>query len=203
MTCERCGQRPGTVRYTEVTDGQAHKQFVCAECAQELGFEAPSELVEPAGSPGVTPPAKIFGVVSIEATLSADVEPAEDEDTRVCPECGLTASAFRAQSLFGCSRCYEAFDEGLDHLFKRLHGAVMHRGRLPRGHAVAKEVEPAALRRELDEAIRKQDYQRAAWLRDRLRERDRGAGGARERGAKGTRREAGGLGRTPGRVARR
>ncbi|MFN8179431.1 MAG: UvrB/UvrC motif-containing protein [bacterium] len=189
MNCERCGKRPGSVRYTEVTGGQARKQLVCAECAQELGFETPSpatEAPEAGEAPALPPPAKIFGVVSIDETLkAAEDAAAEPEDARRCPECGLTAAAFRTQSLFGCPRCYEAFEEGLDLLLKRLHGAVTHRGRLPRGNALAAEAEPGALRRELDDAIQRQDFQRAAYLRDRLRERERSGGGPRDLAGEG------------------
>lgn len=178
MTCDRCGQRPGEIRYTELAEGKAQKQLVCAVCARELGFgpeeaepDAPESETQPAG-PAV---AKLFGVVSIEATLTGDLSPALTEDDRRCPECGLTSSAFRAQSLFGCARCYETFEDGLDPLLKRLHGAVAHRGRVPRGRQNAVETAPAQLRAELEDALRTQDYERAARLRDRLRKRERGS----------------------------
>lgn len=178
MNCDRCGLRPGTIRYTELSEGRAQKQLVCAECARELGFgpEDPSEV--PGAAESVAPPAppavaKLFGVVSIEAALSGDAAPAETQDDRRCPECGLTATGFRAQSLFGCPSCYATFEDSLDPLLKRLHGAVAHRGRIPSGSTAASEAEPGQLRRELDDAIREQDYERAARLRDRLSKRRR------------------------------
>jgi protein arginine kinase activator len=174
VTCQRCGQRAGEIRYTEVAGGEVRKQVVCAECARELGF-APQDPPSGEASPprGPSPAAKLYGVVSIEATLSGEGVEAAPGDDRRCPECGLTASAFHAQSLFGCPRCYETFEEGLDALLKRLHGAVAHRGRVPSGRRAGAEAEPGQLRRELDEAIRRQDYKQAARLRDRLRRRER------------------------------
>jgi protein arginine kinase activator len=140
--------------------------MICAECAEALGF-------------GPAPPSPAAGVSGGDAAKGAGEpagEPAEvpgPDPGRRCPACGLTAAEFQQQSLFGCPCCYDAFGEDLDPLLKRLHGALAHRGRLPRGRSP--EPEPGGLRRQLDEAIRTGDFARAARLRDRLR------GPARER----------------------
>jgi len=86
----------------------------------------------------------------------------------------MTTEEFARRSLFGCAACYEAFDEDLDLLLKRLHGAVAHRGRLPQRGPTRREGEPGSLRRELDRAVRDGDFERAARLRDRLRDAERG-----------------------------
>ncbi len=64
--------------------------------------------------------------------------------------------------------CARAFGKALPPLFKRIHGGIRHRGRLPGGRE-AVFLDPAEVRRQLAEAIRNEDFEEAARLRDRLR----------------------------------
>ncbi len=154
MNCERCGKAPGEIRYSEYSGGKVLRMLVCPACARELGFLPPAR---PEGEGGATP---------------AKEPPAADAaaDRRVCPGCGLTAEEFHRVSLFGCDRCFETFEEDLDLLLKRLHGASLHRGRLPRADRGADPPdERSRLERELDDAMRTGDFDRAAKLRERIR----------------------------------
>ena len=160
--CQRCGQRPATIRYTEVRDGEARKLWICEECAETLGYEVgeptdASGAEESDSEPGLQPePAKIKPKVVVGPGAGR------------CPRCGLTPGEFRRLSRFGCAHCYEAFGRALEPLFKRIHGATRHRGRLPGGRE-ADFSDPSELRRQLSEAIRSEDFEAAARLRDRLR----------------------------------
>ena len=168
MNCERCGANPGTIRYTEVGDGELKKLRICADCAAELGFEIGGETPTPKVSP--VHKGKVLELVSAAAAIESDPEEtASEKDDRRCPSCGLTGTEFNRTSLFGCPECYVTFEDGLDPLLKRLHAAVSHRGRLPGGRS-AEPPDLAVLRRELREAIRAQDFEAAARVRDRLRQ---------------------------------
>jgi protein arginine kinase activator len=187
MKCERCGENPAEIDYTEYREGRASKLKICSECARKLGFEEESALPEdaPAGEPppgpetsGSSPPSppkivaatvKVVGVLGGGGTASGAKPESEAFGHRTCPGCGLTAAELKAQSLFGCPRCYETFAEALDPLLKRVHGATTHRGRLP-GGAVADAADPDELRRDLREALSREDYETAARIRDRLRQ---------------------------------
>jgi protein arginine kinase activator len=162
VNCDRCGERPGVVRYTEYSDGVAKQQSLCAECVKALGF---GEVATTRDAPRA------------EAAEVSDDAPAAGftiRPDRRCPVCGLSGADFANQALFGCAHCYEAFDDDLDPLLKRLHGAVTHRGRLPHRAERPPSDEPA-LRRELDDALARRDYALAARLRDRLRALERGS----------------------------
>lgn len=153
MNCERCGKAPGEIRYAEYAGGKVQKMMVCPRCAQELGF-LPARAAEGPGAP----------------PAAAEDPGATPEDKRTCPGCGLTAEEFHRQSLFGCDRCFATFEEDLDLLFKRLHGASLHRGRLPGARVTGTDpVGPERLERELAEAVRAGDFERAARLRERIR----------------------------------
>jgi protein arginine kinase activator len=88
----------------------------------------------------------------------------------VCRECGLTLELFRESGRVGCSNCYEVFREVLDPLLRRVHHATEHSP--PKGGQDAESRLRrvlATLRRELLEAVRREEFERAASLRDEIR----------------------------------
>ena len=133
---------------------------------------------EAAGTQGPEPmwpasPAPDVVEEALEAAAgAAGAEEAGPDEKRLnrrrCADCGMTGARLREQSLFGCPTCYEVFAEALDPLFKRIHGASYHRGRLPGGRR-AEAGDPAELDRALRAALKREDYEEAARLRDRLR----------------------------------
>ncbi len=125
MICDRCGEREGSIRYTEYADGEARRMKICPECARELGFGDEREADAPPSA------GQVHGAIDLEAVLRGDAELGGDEDDRRCERCGLTAAELSRASLFGCEVCYETFGGTLEILFVRLHGATRHRGRTP------------------------------------------------------------------------
>lgn len=77
----------------------------------------------------------------------------------------------------GCAQCYETFFDDLLPSIRRIHGNTRHTGKLA-GSAgkelrVVNELEQA--RQELHDAIEKQEFEKAAKLRDRIKELEGGA----------------------------
>lgn len=60
MLCERCGERPASVTYTQITAGEREAKHLCEECAREMGI-LPSSPFE-----GI---ARIFGFPDISHLL--------------------------------------------------------------------------------------------------------------------------------------
>jgi protein arginine kinase activator len=85
-------------------------------------------------------------------------------------------SEFTQSGLLGCEHDYSAFDKDLTPLLQRAHeGATHHLGKVPtrRGGTsvpVKRQLDVARLRKELNRAIEGEDYERAAKLRDQIRE---------------------------------
>jgi protein arginine kinase activator len=77
---------------------------------------------------------------------------------------------FRQELTFGCPRDYEAFSDPLDELLEQIHGANRHVGRTPTGRAQKDSREPRlrVLKRELEEAVEREDFETAAELRDQI-----------------------------------
>jgi len=164
LICGDCGERAATVRYTEMRDGELYAVRLCEECARKRGVGA--------GLSSFAGP-----LVNILMGLLADSMEQGGESRGVvdCPQCGTSYSDFRASGRLGCAGCYEAFGEELKPLLRRVHGSTRHIGRCPAGDAedASRRAELRRLRAELRAAVRREDYETAAELRDQIRSSER------------------------------
>lgn len=170
MWCERCKQRPATVHVTKVINNHKTESHLCAVCAQQSGIDSGKEL----GflfEPNFSFHHLLAGLLENEFGLQKGGLTAYQGTTEKCPTCGLTFSDFRKLGLLGCADCYRVFGEFLEPLLRRVHGNITHTGKVPKrtGGKVRIKKEIEALRRELQDAIRREAYEEAAKLRDEIR----------------------------------
>ena len=97
-----------------------------------------------------------------------------------CPECDLSYGEFRRTGKLGCGTCYDSFRGELRPLLRRIHGSTEHTGRVPScleaDFDSRREVK--RLRAELAQAVRGEEYERAAELRDLIRSKESGRAAA-------------------------
>ena len=78
----------------------------------------------------------------------------------------------------GCNRCYEVFREHLEPTLRRIHGNTVHTGKLPKKGAgkikLQRQIEQ--LKSELQAAVVNEQYEKAAELRDRIKELEKSKG---------------------------
>ncbi|MEX2025662.1 MAG: UvrB/UvrC motif-containing protein, partial [Pirellulaceae bacterium] len=88
-----------------------------------------------------------------------------------CPVCGITFHEFRTKGRLGCPHDYTFFERELTPLILNIHGEPKHTGKRPRRGVVAadQQTERIRIRREMKEAIDKENYERASQLRDKLK----------------------------------
>ena len=84
----------------------------------------------------------------------------------------MTEREIRAAGKVGCPECYEAFADFLAPTLRRLHGGAVHRGRKPAKltEKSKAENEISRLEGELKDCLQREDYEKAAVLRDTIRE---------------------------------
>lgn len=159
MNCDICKTRPAKVHYTEIVNNQMTKMNLCLECAEEKGVD-----VHKGGN---------FGLGDLVAGL---IDTAVDADAeRIakvrCPTCGFQYSDFKRIGRLGCPDCYDAFDSQLVPVLRHVHGNTQHNGKkaIRQTERLVMRERVAALREELSLAIRAEDYERAASLRDEIR----------------------------------
>lgn len=159
-SCEKCG-KPATIHLTEIHDGQKVEKHLCEECAASDGLTVKHDM-----------PLSKFLEDFVLATHTGGKGAAELQ----CDVCGMTFAEFRKKSLLGCSHDYDAFEAALLPLLEHAQeGATHHVGKVPHraGDDPKRHVAVLRLRAELNAAIEDEDYERAAALRDQIKELDK------------------------------
>lgn len=173
MKCELCDSE-ATVHELRMVGGKRAERHLCENCARREGLAAQI---------GVSVPELIEKIVD-QAVQGAKPK-GEPPRAGTCPACGTTYAEFRQSGLLGCTECYRAFEQALGPLLERAHeGASHHVGKVPKralaggrssgspdvlGGPEQRAGKIASLRKQLEEAVRAEQYERAATLRDELR----------------------------------
>lgn len=164
MICERCKERQATVHYTEVINGQKKQLNLCEECARELRPQGFSFM------PQLNLHDFLGGLMGHNLGVSGFANTSSQANH--CNVCGLSEKQFAQRGLLGCGSCYENFGGTLDSLVRRIHGTNRHTGKVPERTSdrvkLVKKVE--SLRKQLKQAVEAEEFERAAQLRDSIRE---------------------------------
>jgi protein arginine kinase activator len=88
-----------------------------------------------------------------------------------CRYCRCTFSDFKATGMLGCPACYDEFREDIDAILVQTHGSSEHRGkrRAARPDGAPGDADVKHLASELSDAVRREEYEVAALLRDKIR----------------------------------
>ena len=161
MLCDECQKNLATVHLTKIVNDSMSKMHLCEDCAGRLS-------VTVAGNPLMTFPQILAGLFDLE---SASPAPPLDGELLQCPRCGSSFNDLRETGKLGCAGCYEAFEEHIDLVLRRIHGSSEHRGKVPAGAAsmVKVKVELRELRGQLQELVSAEKFEEAAQTRDRIR----------------------------------
>ncbi len=175
MLCQVCNQRPANVHVTTVINNVRTELHLCQQCARERG-----ELEVFAG-PKFAFSNLLAGLLQSDA--AAGVPAGIPGGSRsVCATCGLEYPEFMNTGYLGCSECYSQFLPMLRPLIARIHGHARHTGKVPvrAGKAVRFRKELESLREELRTMIEAEEYEKAALVRDKIRDLEKAAEQARQ-----------------------
>lgn len=160
MQCQNCKKNEATIHLTEITDGLRSEMHLCELCAQKQGIAVKSQI----------PLNELLG--GLLAAQPADDELFGDSEKKPsCPRCGFTLEQFRKEGLLGCPYDYEVFEKSLLPLIEKAHdGRTTHCGKVPSKTPAdaKKQIELMTLRQQLEVAVRKEDYELAAKLQDKI-----------------------------------
>lgn len=168
MLCQHCQKHTANVHFTQVVNGKKIEMYLCDDCAREkgkLGLGSPFSIND------------FFSGFIGFADASPYVTSVPQQE--VCKKCGMSYEEFQRSGKLGCSNCYELFGGKLEPLLKRLHGSVEHHGKLPNriSDTLKASIEIEDLKKQLTEAIHKEQYEKAAEIRDMIRSVESGNAG--------------------------
>lgn len=164
MLCDICHKKQASIHVTEIINGEVKELHICDTCARAKGMIKSS---------------KNFGLADFLAGLtdfgiaSKDAGELEDFDLK-CPACGLSFEDFKRIGRLGCAECYDAFEKGLAPLLRKIHGSNHYAGNMPKeANKDSKTAEEAdsidELEEKLEVAIKNEEFEEAARLRDMIR----------------------------------
>ncbi len=161
MICQSCGKNNATTFVKTIVNGVLSEYALCPECAKQLGYSSFLSDFD-----------FHFGNL-----LSQNRDAAKAPDLE-CPFCGATFEEIAKSGKVGCANCYQVFYDRLLPSIQRIHGNTRHQGKRPgsaalvlRPHAdVSRPQELVAEKqRALEKAIKEQDFEYAAILRDEIK----------------------------------
>lgn len=168
MICQECNQRPATLHFTKIMNGEKTESHICEKCAQEKG-----EMFMMNGTSGFPIHNLLAGLLNVEHGFPQPKKDAfQQDEILVCSQCNMTFPQFVKIGRFGCSNCYQSFKSQLKPILRRLHsGNWTHIGKIPKkiggNIRLRKELEEKKIR--LKELITKEEFESAAVIRDEIR----------------------------------
>lgn len=93
------------------------------------------------------------------------------DDSPKCPRCQFSLNEYHRTGRMGCPECYEVFADELQETLEGCQKSLNHAGKIPeQARTLMTSRRLDELENELQAAIRNEQYETAARLRDRIRE---------------------------------
>lgn len=165
MKCQCCEKESATIHLTEIINNEITEVHLCEKCAKEKGIEANN----------IKSTLSFNNIKNLFTSLIPDKNAVSTKGTITkleCPFCNMTYTEFSSKGKFGCSKCYEVFKNEITPLIRRIHGSVQHLGKVPVNlgkEAIDKYTEIKDLKLQLMDSIKKEEYEKAAVLRDKIK----------------------------------
>ncbi|AKL97090.1 hypothetical protein CACET_c36590 [Clostridium aceticum] len=161
MMCQECNNRQATVHMTKIIQGKKEEVHLCEQCAKvkdTLNFDNAFSIHN-------------FLAGLLDVTKDPQVKMQYDNLIK-CSQCGNTYDSFKQIGRLSCHQCYTEFKVKLAPLIRKVHGNLQHTGKVPKraGGRIRLKREVNELKLQLKEAVEQQAFERAAQLRDTIKE---------------------------------
>jgi protein arginine kinase activator len=155
MLCDICHKNIATIHLTEIVNERVVEMHTCQNCARSKAQELDEQ----------------FSISDFVGGLAGIGEAKKKEQALKCSSCALSYSEFKKKGRLGCANCYVAFRQQLLPLLKKIHSATRHTGKIPLN--LEKKVIAVSrlndLHEQLARAIKIEEYEEAARLRDEIK----------------------------------
>ncbi|MCI5051539.1 MAG: UvrB/UvrC motif-containing protein [Simkaniaceae bacterium] len=155
--CQGCRKKVAT-SYRKIIDGKVEEMCACAKCP------------------------KIDANIRGDKLTAAPSGPIKEEENFACENCKTKLSDIKEGKPLGCPECYSTFEEVIkvylgacdrikeSKVIRTLEGESLHVGKSPFGDE-SEELRSrlSNLNDALNEALKIENYEQAAWLRDRIK----------------------------------
>lgn len=172
MLCRRCGKREAEVYYKYTVNGNSKEYALCSACAEEMKKKGELDIKMPSlfGDPGNGYFGNLFGLndfLGFPHSHSAAVA----QSKKKCTLCSSTFDELVKSGKIGCAECYKVFADELKLSIEKIHGKEKYMGKRPKRfkEKESKQEKIKALKAEMKAAVKSQEFEQAAILRDKIR----------------------------------
>jgi len=162
MQCDECKENEAVINFTQIVNNEMTTYHLCDKCAEKKGLGEEEKIKD-------SPLSSFMSEMSTETTDSVEVGAGDDPE---CGTCKSKLSDFKKSGRLGCPDCYNAFEDELSSLLRKIHGSHIHVGRTPKSNTLEStpvEVKVRELKKRLEESVNREEYEMAARLRDEIK----------------------------------
>jgi protein arginine kinase activator len=159
MKCEMCSKHNAIIQIQQIVNNKKRSVRLCEDCAKMLGILGE----EPDDKSKLTIPnlfSNIFDGAKHEHVHS----------TKKCLRCGTTLRTIMTEQKVGCTDCYKVFGPQIEKIVHKVFGNTRHIGKFPKRFLMYKQFlqDINDLKKQLKTAVKDEDYENAAILRDKI-----------------------------------
>ncbi len=173
MLCQLCKNKQANTHIKTIINGELTEMNLCSECAAKQGYGNMFSFNN------------FFDIGSLMSGFMGEPVTSALAPEKRCPNCGITFAQISKGGRVGCAKCYDVFYDRLLPSIKRIHGNTIHTGKKLRKPQLqsgeytepAKEPKAAAepsqlekLNEQMQIAVKNQEFEKAAQLRDQINE---------------------------------
>lgn len=161
MLCQSCSKSTATTYVKTIINGVLSESALCPECAKKLGYT------------------DIFSNFDFNfGSLLGNTLEHKESKKQTCEFCGSTFENIAKTGKIGCANCYKQFYDRLTPSIQRIHGNTKHKGKRPGSVALIlhprNQLSPSQMKLQekqnaLEKAIKEQNFEYAATLRDEIK----------------------------------
>ena len=165
MICQICGKHNASMLVRQIIDDTAKELYICRACAKKHNLYSDDRKMH------LSLKAIFDGLLP---KSGSEEETSDGTRLAVCPDCGTPLSRVKEKKIIGCPRCFFYFRDTVLKLMQETSGEVFYAGNLPKqpetfsGTAVSVQY----LEEELQKAVENEEYELAAYLRDKIKEQE-------------------------------
>ncbi|OQY30081.1 MAG: hypothetical protein B6244_02130 [Candidatus Cloacimonetes bacterium 4572_55] len=186
MTCEICKKNKAIRRYTEIVNDKKTVIHICEECATKNGVidsitlkKTKDEKEARSGEQEE----KVKGKLEKQLIVAVSDLFKRNREKIKCGTCDMTLQDFQKEGRLGCPDCYQTFGGFLKKIFQEFHDSTHHEGKQPitfnssqAEKLLRRQREIDILKKQMDQAVSTESFEKAAELRDMIKKLDQAAG---------------------------
>ena len=161
MVCDVCGKREAVIHIQQIIGKKVIDLHLCRQCSRE------KNIAETEGSINNS-------IINLVRNLLDGTRLTQfmDQKTTYCPTCNTKLHEIKEHSKVGCPDCYREFRSVIRETLGVGNKTLIHNGNIPDKFKSYKTilVDREKLKKELEDAVFKEDYETAVIIRDKLKE---------------------------------